>query len=95
MSTVLAERPGLVPYRNDLTVRFYVYNGTGADELTPELDEVPDDPRAAVDRKGRDLAPHGTAAAYRRHYKHGEKPCEPCRVAGNIDRAERNERRRS
>lgn len=24
---------------------------------------------------------HGTTTGYRAHYKHGEKPCEPCRVA--------------
>jgi len=25
------------------------------------------------------LRPHGTAAAYRRHHRRGEKPCESCR----------------
>jgi hypothetical protein len=25
--------------------------------------------------------PHGTVAAARRHYRHGERPCEPCRQA--------------
>jgi hypothetical protein len=28
-----------------------------------------------------DPRPHGTIAAYRRHYRHGEKPCEACRQA--------------
>lgn len=28
-----------------------------------------------------DVRPHGTLAAYRRHYRHGEKPCESCRQA--------------
>jgi len=28
-----------------------------------------------------DLQPHGTRSAYRRHYRHGEKPCESCRQA--------------
>ena len=27
------------------------------------------------------LAPHGTLAAYRRHYRRGTKPCEPCAQA--------------
>lgn len=26
-------------------------------------------------------APHGTIAAYQRHYYHGEQVCEPCKVA--------------
>jgi len=30
-----------------------------------------------------DPQPHGTPAAYRRHYRHGEKPCEACRQAEN------------
>ena len=33
-----------------------------------------------------ELAPHGTPAAARRHYRRGEKPCEPCRGAANRDR---------
>ena len=28
-----------------------------------------------------DVMPHGTPAAYRRHYRYGEKPCESCRQA--------------
>ena len=28
-----------------------------------------------------DTRPHGTTAAYRRHYRHGGKPCEACRQA--------------
>ncbi len=27
------------------------------------------------------LKPHGTAAAYRRHHRHSEKPCVPCQQA--------------
>ena len=27
----------------------------------------------------RDVQPHGTGAAWRRHYRRGEKPCEACR----------------
>ena len=29
----------------------------------------------------RELAPHGTVAAYRRHRRAGETPCDPCREA--------------
>lgn len=29
----------------------------------------------------RPLAPHGTVAAYKRHLRHGEEPCVPCRDA--------------
>jgi hypothetical protein len=28
-----------------------------------------------------DTRPHGTRSAARRHYRHGEQPCEPCRQA--------------
>ena len=27
--------------------------------------------------------PHGTLAAYRRHYRYGEKPCESCKQANS------------
>jgi hypothetical protein len=26
-------------------------------------------------------APHGSVSAYKRHLRHGEAPCEPCRKA--------------
>jgi hypothetical protein len=29
----------------------------------------------------RPLVPHGTAAAYARHLKHGDEPCDACRAA--------------
>jgi hypothetical protein len=32
-------------------------------------------------RTSRHLAPHGTPAAYLRHLRHGDEPCEPCREA--------------
>jgi hypothetical protein len=35
--------------------------------------------------------PCGTLAAYRRHYRHGEKPCESCRQA--CSRWEQDQRR--
>lgn len=28
-----------------------------------------------------DLKPHGTMAAYARHYYYGETPCDPCKAA--------------
>lgn len=44
----------------------------------------------------RDLAPCGTRAAYRRHRRAGETPCEPCRLAAAEHnaamRAKRSER---
>jgi hypothetical protein len=43
-------------------------------------------------RGPRPTAPHGTPAAARRHWRHGEKPCEPCRVAANRYRAVREGR---
>lgn len=39
-------------------------------------------------------APHGTAAAARRHYNNDEKPCEPCRAEANRVRRERSRARR-
>jgi hypothetical protein len=38
----------------------------------------------------REYAPHGTPAAARRHYRHGEKPCPDCMAAGRRDRGERS-----
>ena len=29
----------------------------------------------------RELKPHGTAAAYKRHRRHGETPCDACLLA--------------
>ena len=36
-----------------------------------------------------DVRPHGTLAAYRRHYRHGEQPCEDCRQANARASADR------
>jgi hypothetical protein len=36
-----------------------------------------------------DLKPHGTPAAYRRHYRNGTKPCEACRKAQSRQNADR------
>lgn len=35
------------------------------------------------------LAPHGTTAAYKRHLRHGDKPCPPCRAANTADKGPR------
>jgi hypothetical protein len=35
------------------------------------------------------LAPHGTPAAFKRHLRHGEKPCPPCREANTRDKRPR------
>lgn len=37
----------------------------------------------------RELQPHGTEAAYRRHLRHAETPCEDCKRAAARRRAER------
>lgn len=34
-------------------------------------------------------AEHGTIGAYRRHRRHGEPPCDPCREAWNADQRAR------
>jgi len=36
--------------------------------------------------------PCGTLAAYRRHYRRGEPPCDACRIAHNRDAADRDGR---
>jgi hypothetical protein len=35
-----------------------------------------------------DVKPHGTSAAYRRHYRQGTRPCEACRQAESVRIAE-------
>lgn len=34
---------------------------------------------------------HGTAAGYRRHYRHGEVPCDPCRTANMLANQDRRD----
>ena len=42
-----------------------------------------------------DVAPHGTLTAARRHYRHGEKPCDSCKQAmARRDRDRYNSARR-
>lgn len=35
-----------------------------------------------------ELAPHGTSAAYRRHYREDTPPCQPCKDAERLRRSE-------
>ena len=42
----------------------------------------------------RELKPHGTVAAYYRHWRRGESACEPCRSAIAADRREQRKRNR-
>ena len=41
-----------------------------------------------------EIAPCGTATAAKRHYANGERPCEPCRLAANADKAAKRQARR-
>lgn len=42
----------------------------------------------------RKLQPCGTTGAYRRHLKHGETPCDPCKEAATEDARQRRARQR-
>lgn len=48
-------------------------------------------------RVGRPRQPinHGTPAGYRAHRRHGEKPCDECRIGYNLDRLDRERRKRN
>lgn len=51
--------------------------------------------RAALDPNAQTMGPSptslcGTAAAYKRHTRHGETPCQPCRDADRLARANRS-----
>lgn len=46
--------------------------------------------RSAV---ARNVEPCGTDAAYARHRRNGETPCEPCRIAHNVRQADYRRRR--
>lgn len=48
------------------------------------------EPDVAARAKSDKLKPCGTAAAYRRHTRHGEDPCDQCRAANTRDVARRN-----
>jgi hypothetical protein len=43
----------------------------------------------------REPQPHGTLAAYRRHQRHGEPPCEECRAAERQRQRKLYERRKA
>ena len=47
---------------------------------------APDEPAELAGAPGRPVPAdgfgHGTEAGMRKHYRRGEKPCEPCRLAG-------------
>lgn len=44
---------------------------------------------------GRPLSPCGTYAAYARHMRNGETPCEPCKRANTLRSAQIEERKRA
>lgn len=65
----------------------YVYRGA-EQEGWPDLIELnrvilAERPDQHTPRYRRGEAPCGTRAAYRRHQRHGERPCEACRGAEN------------
>lgn len=83
-----------------LTLAAVEYILTAADHYAEalagrELDRVEGQQRlmrAAIEYDA--LRPHGTPAAYRRHQRHGETPCEACRQARNRYQAEYRRARR-
>lgn len=85
-ATMIRPVPGSVP--RVLPWKPYVYRGTGEDELTAFMDE-PGSRFEDLPRAGRDLKPHGTGAAIRRHQRHGTALCESCRQYMNRHLAER------
>lgn len=80
MTLVLAERPGLLPYRNDLTFKPYVYRGTGTDVLTPELDDEP----AEQPAPGEPCWCGGGMRGYRKHLAERTDPCQASRDDVNL-----------
>lgn len=71
---VYATRPGGAEL-NSLPWKPYVYQGTGVDTLTPELDDEP-------------MWPCGTITGFTRHKYNREPQCEPCKEAQNRHRRE-------
>jgi len=70
----MVENLGATAKQIDDTVRYL-------DRLNAEKD-CQIRPRSRVPRK-----PHGTSAAYRRHMRRGETPCDECRVGNALARA--------
>ena len=101
MTLLTPPRPmlGSVP-RNGLTWKPYRYQGTGTDMLTPDIDAMPLEAFAKPSPSHHPLVgpgemqPCGTVAAYRRHRRRGEKPCDACREAENARSRAYNSTRR-
>lgn len=68
-----------------------VFGGMTADERRDLLSGRPR--RRSPMRRG--VQPCGTHAAYQRHRKHGETPCEACREANRVKAAQRRQEARS
>jgi hypothetical protein len=66
-------------FRNGMPWKPYAYRGTGRDELTAWMDELPDEAPAGPGRAA--SSPCGTSAAYRRHRRRGEQACAACLAA--------------
>lgn len=80
-------------FRNGLPpLKPYRYRGTGRDELTAWMDDLPDEAPAPRGRAA--SSPCGTPAAARRHWRRGEPLDEACRQASRRDRADRSARQR-
>lgn len=81
--------------RNELPAgKPYVYQGTGYDTLTAFMDDEPGE--TIRNPRGRPATqPCGTLAAYRRHYRHGETPCESCMQARDRYKEDRAAARRA
>lgn len=90
--TIVRPLLGTIP-PNGLDWKPYVYQGKGYDTLTPHLDE-PESQFEDLPRVGRVLSPCGTEAAWRRHQRHGERPCYTCRAAHARAKADRMARKR-
>jgi len=75
-------------FRNGMPpLKPYVYRGSGQDELTAWMDDLPDETPAPRGRAA--SSPCGTPAAARRHWRRGEPLDEACRQASCRDRRER------
>ena len=58
-----------------------------------EMIEYLADKYAPKSCQGNDL--HGTDGGYSRHWRNGERPCESCRLAHNLEQADRKRQRRA
>lgn len=91
--TLISGRLNPAPARNGLPEpRPYVYRGTGVDLLTPYLDGLPEPEPVPPGPPA--VKTCGTQAAYRRHLRRGEPPCEDCKKASARDTQDRSRRRR-